>query len=227
MIHIIVSGVGGENAGSVPLPPTPQQERGRERRRLVFQAAMRAFAEHGFERARIEDVVADAGVSWGTFFRYFPRKEDVLLEAMAEHYRTRVRRAAQSALERVDASVREAVYAMLVAMLTSDWPSHLHGAILREVTSTPVRFAALLGPEEKPWFIVVAELMAIGQKRGEVRADTDPLTLSAVVGGGSLFPAIQGGFEDLLGLRGLPGTGDAIAILDRAFPVAWRGVESA
>jgi AcrR family transcriptional regulator len=114
--------------------------------------------------------VADAGVSWGTFFRYFPPKEDVLLAAMADHYRPRVRRAAQSALEHADASVRAAVYAMLVAMLTSDWPSHLHGAILREVTSTPVRFAALLGPEEKPWFAVVPELMASRR----VRADIDP-----------------------------------------------------
>jgi TetR/AcrR family fatty acid metabolism transcriptional regulator len=225
MIHIMFSGVRGENVVSVPLPPTPQQERGKEKRRRVYEAAMRAFATNGFEQARIEDVVTEAGVSWGTFFRYFPRKEDVLLEAMAEHYRTRVRRAAESALERADAGVREAVYAMLVAMLTSEWPSHLHGAVLREVTSTPVRFAALLGPDEKPWFVVVAELMAIGQERGEVRADVDPLTLSAVVGAGSLFPAIQGGFEDLLGLRGLPGTGHPIAILDRAFPVAWRAVE--
>jgi len=103
--------------------------------------------------------VADAGVSWGTFFRYFPPKEDVLLAAMAEHYRTRVRR----------------------------WPLHLHGAILR-VTSTPVRVAALLGPEEKPWFAVVAELMAARR----VRADIDPLTLPAVVAAGSLFPRHPG-----------------------------------
>ena len=48
-----------------------------------------------------------------------------------------------------------------------------------------------------------------------------------MVAAGSLFPAIQGGFEDLLGLCDLPGIGDAIAILDRAFPVAWRGVEAA
>ena len=54
---------------------------------MVYEAAMKAFAEHGFDQARIEDVVADEGMSWGTFLRYFPRKEDGLLEAGAEHYR--------------------------------------------------------------------------------------------------------------------------------------------
>ncbi len=43
---------------------------------------------------------------------------------------------------------------------------------------------------------------------------------------GALFPAIQGGYEDLSSLRGLPGAGNPIAILDLAFPVVWRGVET-
>lgn len=194
---------------------------------MVYEAAMKAFAEHGFDQARIEDVVADAGVSWGTFFRYFPRKEDVLLEAGAEHYRTHVRQLAEPLLDgEADGSVRDTIHAMLAAMLTSDMPSHLHGAVLREVTTTPVRFAALMEEQETPWLVIIALLMALGQQRGEVREDVDALTLSAVVSAASLFPAVQGGFQDLRGLRGLPGTGDPIAILDRAFPVAWRGVEA-
>jgi AcrR family transcriptional regulator len=207
-----------------PLPPRPQQERGKEKRRRVYEAAVRAFGEHGLEQARIEDVVAEAGVSWGTFFRYFPRKEDVLLELGAEHYRTYVKPVGEKGL--AGGSVRDALHAMLVAMLTSDLPPHLHGAMLREITTTPVRFAALLGEDEQPWLVLAAQLMAVGQERGEVRDDVDALTLSAVVSAASLFPAVQGGFEDLKGLRGIPGGGDPIAILDRAFPVAWRGVEA-
>ena len=37
-------------------------------------------------------MIADAGVSWATFFRYFPRKEDVLIELAARHFREQVRR---------------------------------------------------------------------------------------------------------------------------------------
>ena len=224
MIHIMFSATRGETPAPPPLPPKPQQARGKEKRERVYEAALRAFAEHGFEHARIEDVVADAGVSWGTFFRYFPRKEDVLLEAGARHYRTRVRPKAEEALKGNGVPVREAIHTMIAAMLTSDLPSHLHGAMLLEITTTPLRFAALMEEDEAPWLVMVAGLVKAGQERGEVRDDVDALTLAAVVLAGSMFPSVQGGFQDLRGLRGIPGGGDPIALLNRAFPVAWRGV---
>ena len=42
---------------------------------------MAEYERAGLEHARVEDIVAAAGVSWGTFFHYFPTKEDVLLHA--------------------------------------------------------------------------------------------------------------------------------------------------
>jgi AcrR family transcriptional regulator len=204
----------------LPLPPRPRQERGKLKRQRIYEAAVREFARRGFDQARVEDIVAEAGVSWGTFFRYFPRKEDVLLQMGVEHYR-----ASLGVLDGGD-TARAGVRALFGALLTSAWPSHLHGAVLREIASTPVRFSALLGPENLPWITVVARLLAEGQARGDVRTDVDAGTLAAVVVAGSLFPAIQGGYEDLRSLRGLPGAGDPIAILDRAFPVVWRGVEA-
>jgi AcrR family transcriptional regulator len=207
-----------------PLPPKPRQKRGKEKRRRVYAAAVRAFGEHGFDEARVEDIVAAAGVSWGTFFRYFPRKEDVLLELGVEHYRSRVQPVGRAGL--AGGPVRGVLRSMMVEMLTSDMPSHLHGAMLREITSTPVRFVALLADDDQPWLVLAAELLTAGQEQGEVRDDVDALTLAAVVVAASLFPAIQGGFEDLRGLHGIPSGGDPIAILDRAFPVAWRGVEA-
>jgi AcrR family transcriptional regulator len=213
----------GSSTSPPPLPPKPQQERGKEKRRRVYEAAVHAFAEHGFDEARVEDIVAEADVSWGTFFRYFPRKEDVLLELGVNHYLTNVRPMAEAGLEH---SARDGVHAMLVAMLSSDMPSHLHGAMLREITATPVRWAALLGDDQPVWLVLAARIIETGQERGEVRDDVDALTLAAVVSAAGLFPAVQGGFQDLRGLRGIPGGGDPIAILDRAFPVAWRAVEA-
>jgi AcrR family transcriptional regulator len=224
MIHIMFAALRGETSPP-PLPPRPQQERGKAKRQLVYEAAVRAFAQSGFDQARIEDVVADAGVSWGTFFRYFPRKEDVLLEMGVEHYRRNVLRNAERGLNG-NGPVRQTLHDMFAGLLTSDWPSHLHGAMLREISSTPVRFAALLGPDEPPWVSLAAQLMAKGQAEGQVRPDVDPVTLAAVVSAGVLFPAIQAGYEDLRSLRGVPEAGDPVAILERAFPVAWRGVEA-
>ena len=68
----------------VPPPPrAPRQRRAVATRQRVYEAAMAEYGRGGLEGARVEDIVTAAGVSWGTFFHYFPTKEDVLLEASA------------------------------------------------------------------------------------------------------------------------------------------------
>jgi AcrR family transcriptional regulator len=204
------------------MPEPPKQARGIEKRDRLYEAAIARFERDGVAETRVEDVIADAEVSWATFFRYFPRKEDVLLEMGIEHFRTHVWPLGD---ETPEGPVRDPIYELLKALLISDWPSHLHGAVLREITSTPVRFSALLGDDEPPWFEILARLLAQGQEQGEVRDDVEAVTLAAVIGPACLFPAIQGGFEDLRSLRSLPGAGNPVAILDRTFPIAWRAVE--
>lgn len=56
-----------------------------ETRNLVFEAALDEFKRVGVANAQIEAIVKKANVSIGTYYRYFPSKDDVLFELMLRY----------------------------------------------------------------------------------------------------------------------------------------------
>jgi AcrR family transcriptional regulator len=65
----------------VPARPDGLRQRKKARTRAAIrQHALRLFREQGYGATTIEQIAAGAEVSPATFFRYFPTKEDVVLQ---------------------------------------------------------------------------------------------------------------------------------------------------
>ena len=64
-------------------------------RARLLAAARQAFADLGYGKARVEDVVARAGVGHGTFYAYFPNKRAALAALIHENAATLVGLASQ------------------------------------------------------------------------------------------------------------------------------------
>lgn len=60
--------------------PGRRAKRSEETRERIFRAALRLFAERGFNATTIEAITTAADVGKGTFFNYFENKESVLLD---------------------------------------------------------------------------------------------------------------------------------------------------
>jgi len=54
-----------------------------KRRRDILDAAAGLFKRDGFSSASIEEIAANAGLSAGTVYNYFPSKGDLLLALVA------------------------------------------------------------------------------------------------------------------------------------------------
>jgi AcrR family transcriptional regulator len=77
---------------------TPQEEelalpyitdaRRAARRAEMIAAARRCFARDGFHQASMPDIAAEAGLSAGAFYRYFPSKDDLVFEVAQQAFAT-------------------------------------------------------------------------------------------------------------------------------------------
>ena len=208
-----------------PIGAKPRQQRSRESRERFYEATLKRFATVGVEETRVQDVIDDVGGSWGAYHHYFPRKEDVLLERGARELRDHLRPMAEAALSDRRVSIRKTVEEVFTAAVSSELPRALHGAVLREINSNPLRFVAILDEDEAPLVGLIARLLAAGQERGEVRVDADPVSLAAVLTGGTLFPVVQMAFEPAMrGPDGAVHSPDPVDAVRGTFAVSWRAV---
>lgn len=209
-----------------PVGPRPRQARGAAARSRVYEEAMRQFAEKGVDATHVEDVVAAAGVAWGTFYRWFPRKQDVLLEGAVLHVRERVAPLVEQRLAEPDVSAREIALAFFTILLEpGDHPANVHGELLHEVIWKRERFTAMLGEGDQPLIMLVSRIVRRGQERGEVRTDLDQFTLAGALFTGTAYAVIHGYYGPFRGFPGAQPAADLRALVERLFAIAWRGLD--
>jgi AcrR family transcriptional regulator len=68
-----------DGSGEVGVRPDRRVARRLANRRTIEDAALRRFAENGFENTTVDEIAAAAGVSVRSFHYHFPNKRDVLV----------------------------------------------------------------------------------------------------------------------------------------------------
>lgn len=208
--------VAGVGIGAVP-----KQARGIEVRDRLLEAAVEEFTEMGVDDSRVERIVERAGTSWGTFFRYFPRKEDVYLVETARQFRDHVIPIYDRALEDDSIPIESTLRELFDQMVHPRRSPGFHAEMINEAVQHPARLAAIIGEGEIPLAALVANLLRLGQERGEVRADVPAPLCAMVVTAGMMFSSSYA-------LRGLAdgnlGKEEVARINRQAFDLGWSGL---
>jgi AcrR family transcriptional regulator len=125
--------------------PRVSQQYKDDQRAEILAAARRCFVRNGFHRTSMQDVFAEAGKSAGAVYRYFPRKEDMIvgvadqnLHDVAEVLHTALARgddgrgAGQVMAELIEAVTERHRDRQLAVMALMVWSEALRDAALAE-----------------------------------------------------------------------------------------------
>lgn len=156
---------------------TLRDQQREDTRRRVMDAALMIFRRDGVGPSRIEDIVAAAGVSRGTFYFHFPTKEDVLLEVLMQ---SQVQICAVVEARGEDASVVDVLHTVARAM--SDFWS-ADPKLLPDVGMVAMRQIARQFSEIEHTFPIYRMLVArfrVAQGRSEINSPMPPELLTAL-----------------------------------------------
>ncbi len=168
-----------ESSESGPSPRLTSRDQQRlDTRERVYQAALAEFGRVGVARTQIESIVELARVSVGTFYRYFPGKDAVLLELEQRLVRDTVR----MFQERVAAvgSLRELLHLFAEAVLAdpANDQFHLHREAVALIVRTPWPTPDWTG---HPLFGPVTAAFERAQAAGEIRSELAPERLTQIL----------------------------------------------
>jgi TetR/AcrR family transcriptional regulator, repressor for uid operon len=168
-----------------------------DRRTEILKAAERCFARAGFHQASMHDICAEAGMSPGNLYRYFPSKE-ALIAGISERNRTEAAGNFARVNEAADFFDALAQLAREYMVERSDDEVGLCAEIMAETRRSP-EIAHIYNEIEKDIKNRIEAMLRTAIDRGEVRADVDvnaaAYVLMALADGVSWRRAVQKDFD--------------------------------
>jgi AcrR family transcriptional regulator len=166
--------------GSAAAPRSNRRERHRlETRDRLYRAALELFGERGFLETTVEDITEAADVGKGTFFNYFRTKEHVLAAYGGERIA-----AVERALEKARATNGPILDVLGELAADSAGQSHVNPAVLRAIYAAHASCAPVRAELQKRMHTsreLLAEIISLAQKRGEVRRDIRSIELARLI----------------------------------------------
>jgi AcrR family transcriptional regulator len=169
------------DTSSYSIPPA-LTKRSQQKRALILSAAMRYFAEHGYEAARVSDIAAELGIAKGSVFQHFGSKDGLFIEAYKESVN-----ALPGYLDAPDEVRSRGFFAVLRYRLENASRLRDHHGVQYKVMllgnygsdmNIKKRLSRFLRQEDP---LELKAFVQLGVDRGEVRRDVDPDLIASII----------------------------------------------
>lgn len=102
---------------------SPRSDVSEERKNQILDAATEVFVHKGFDKARMDDIVDETGLSKGTLYWYFKSKSDIIIAILDRIFQTEFDQL--ETRKAVDTSATEAIW-QFTEMAIKDFTKMIH-----------------------------------------------------------------------------------------------------
>lgn len=145
-----------------------------DRRRALLDAAVRLFADRRPAAVSVADITSGAGMATGTFYRFFPTKETMLVELRRDALAELLDRASRVATEARDGDFWAGVDAMVAELVGFWWEDTERARVV--LSGTPEEASEV----ESDLLALFANGLRVGQQTGHV-GNVDPALAASLL----------------------------------------------
>ena len=173
-----------------------QRASGGDKRRMILDAAVVAFAKRGFHACRVSDIADEANVAYGLVYHYFRSKDEVLDTLFLDRWNVLL-----DVISEIDSQqipVREKLHAIAGFIVDSyRRDPDLMKVIIVEVTRAANSFGRTHLGKIREAYALIADIVAKAQADGAFKRDVTP-EFAALAFYGAIEQVLTGWIFDML-----------------------------
>jgi len=169
---------------------------GGDKRRMILEAAVVAFANRGFHACRVSDIADEANVAYGLVYHYFRSKDEVLDTLFLDRWNILLD--VISEIDGQDIPAREKLYAIAAFIIDSyGHDPDLMKVIIVEVTRAANSFGRTHLDKIREAYALIADIVEKAQADGTFKRDVTP-AFAAMAFYGAIEQVLTGWIFDML-----------------------------
>jgi TetR/AcrR family fatty acid metabolism transcriptional regulator len=169
---------------------------GGDKRRMILDAAVVAFAKRGFHACRVSDIADEANVAYGLVYHYFRSKDEVLDTLFLDRWNVLLE--VISEIDGLDIPVREKLHAIAGFIVDSyRRDPDLMKVIIVEVTRAANSFGRTHLGKIREAYALIADIVAKAQADGTFKRTVTP-EFAALAFYGAIEQVLTGWIFDML-----------------------------
>jgi len=169
---------------------------GGDKRRMILEAAVVAFANRGFHACRVSDIADEANVAYGLVYHYFRSKDEVLDTLFLDRWNILLD--VISEIDGQDIPAREKLYAIAAFIIDSyGHDPDLMKVIIVEVTRAANSFGRTHLDKIREAYALIADIVGKAQADGTFKRDVTP-AFAALAFYGAIEQVLTGWIFDML-----------------------------